>query len=120
MDFMKNHKCDLIISNNCLKINKEYIPCFLKASNKPSCSRIALQRDVEIAPKSEMIVDGKLIDHIDKDFFCLLEGSEKFMSKSGLMIAKVLVNPKFKAIPIRIANVTDKPIKNSKIQSHLV
>lgn len=111
MDFMKIHKCDLFISKNCLRINGEDIPCYLKSDTKPTCCRVALTEDVELAPGSEIVIGGKTLDHIDNDQSCLVEGIDKFVQKTGLLVAKVLVDPKNCRVPIRIANFTDKPVK---------
>ena len=111
MDFMKTQKCDLIISKNCMRIKGEDIPCYMKNSSNTSCCRVALIEDVELSPDTEVVITGKILDHIDRDQSCVVEGVDKFMQKTGLLVAKVLVEPKTGRIPIRIANLTDKPIK---------
>ena len=112
MDFMKTKKCDLMISKGCLKINGENIPCYQKQNMRLfTCCRVALVENVEIPPCSEIVVSGKTLDHIDKDYSCLIEGSENFVQKTGLLVAKSVVDPNTGRIPIRLANLTDKPIK---------
>ena len=80
-----------------------------------TCCRVALVENVEIPHSSEVVVSGKTLDHIDNDYSCLIEGSEKFVQKTGhpshLLVAKSVVDPSTDMIQIRLANLTDKPIK---------
>ena len=43
MDFLKTHKCDLVLTRQILKINGEEILCFANSRNaQPRCCRVAI------------------------------------------------------------------------------
>lgn len=89
IDFMRQNKCDLLISKNQLVINGDKIPCYMKTGSEPACCRVTVCENVTVDPNSEVVVSGKIIDHVDRDSMCLVEGGESFLEKTGLMVAKV-------------------------------
>lgn len=93
IDFMRCHNCDLIVSENMMRINGEKIHCFTKCSDKATCCRVIITENVQIPANSEVIVEGKTIGQMPEKQCCLIEGSENFMQKSGVLVAKVLVEP---------------------------
>ena len=56
-----------------------------------------------------MIVSGRPLDSFDKDSVGILEASEAFASRYGLLVAKALVSPKMGTVPLRLMNVLDQP-----------
>ena len=111
LDFMKQHNCDLMISKKYLTVKGDKIPCYTKSDGKMNCCRVSISKDVVIPPNSEMIVQGKVVDHIEKDKFCLVEGCDSFSDKTGLLVAKTVFDPKQSYVPLRLANFSEKPVK---------
>ena len=110
IDFLSKNGCDVLLSKDHLMLNGEKIACFRNSVDaRSTCCRIALAENIEIPPDCEMIVQGRPIDGFNKDGVGVLEASEAFASRYGLMVAKALVSPKMGSVPLRIMNVQDKP-----------
>ena len=94
MDFLLAHKCDLMLSQQCIKINGEKIMCFLNSSNAaPRCCKVAIQEHVEIPANCEMIVEGVPLGPIHIDTTGLIEAHSLFMQRKGAIVANALVSP---------------------------
>lgn len=110
VDFMEKHKCDVLLSKNCLSINGHKVQCFqISDLNVPTCCRIAIDQQVTVPPESEMIVQGRPIDTLSKGKNCVLETAPSFNEKSGLLVAKALVDPCKGLVPIRVINLSEQP-----------
>ena len=110
MDFLTKHRCDIFSSRNHLLLNGEKIVCFRSSVDAiPSCSRIAVTETVEVLPESEIIVKGWPLDRVDSQSIGVLEATESFVNRSGLLIAKVLVCPEIGSVPLRIMNLNNEP-----------
>ena len=106
-DFLSANDCDVLLSKNHLMLNGERIACFRSSVDaQPTCCRIALTESTEIPPDCEIIVKGRPIDRFDKDGVGILEASEAYGSRYGLMVAKALVCPKMGIVPLPIMNRT--------------
>ena len=110
IDFMMQNKCDLIISKSCLKVKGQEIPCYMSNGSQPVCCRVALVENVSVPPESEIIVLGKPLDNVDRSRAGLVEPHRKFVENTGLMVARVLVDPNYGNIPLRLANMSKEPI----------
>ena len=105
MDFLTANRCELMLARKLMKLNGETICCFANSYEaQPRCYRIALFKQAEIPPGSEMLVKGI----IDKNSTGLLEVFPKFLQNKGLLLAKALVNPSSRTVPVRIANPYDQ------------
>ncbi|CAC5413344.1 unnamed protein product [Mytilus coruscus] len=109
MDFLVTHDCDVLLSQNKLKIKGEIIQCFHYASSAKSCYRVAIQETVNVPPNSEMIVSGESNEPIFRGLAGLIEPNEKFMEKNGLLVARSIVHPEMYNIPLRIININNEP-----------
>ena len=111
MDFMTANKCDLLISKRCLNVNGEQVTCFFFNGKEPVCCRVAVTETVEILAHSEIIVNSKPLGIVGEGSYGLIEPDVKFTEKTGLLVAKVLVDPSRNTLPIRIANFGTEPCK---------
>ncbi|CAC5386056.1 unnamed protein product [Mytilus coruscus] len=109
MDFLVTHDCDVLLSQNKLKIKGEIIQCFHYASSAKSCYRVAIQETVNVPPNSEMIVSGESNEPIFRGLAGLIEPNVKFMEKNGLLVARSIVHPEMYNIPLRIININNEP-----------
>ena len=109
MDFLVAHGCDLLLSKNILKVKGEIIQCFHYASNVKTCCRIAIGETIHVPANSEIVTVGCLKDQIFKDSVGLVESTEKFVQKNGLLVARSIINPLNGKIPLRIINVHSTP-----------
>ena len=72
-------------------LNGERIACFRSSVDaQPTRCSIALTESIEIPPACEIIVKGRPIDRFDKDGVGILEASEAFASRYGLMVTRAL------------------------------
>ena len=111
MDFLTKHRCDMFLSRNHLLLNGEKIACFRSVDALPTCSRIAILETVEVPPECEILVLGKPLDAVDSNGTGVLEATESFIDRSGLLIAKALVCPEYGTVPLRIMNLGNEPCK---------
>ena len=111
MDFLTKHQCDMFLSKNHLLLNGEKIPCFRSSVDAiPSCCRIAVTKTIEVPPESETIVMGRPLDRVDSHSIGVVEATEKFVDRSGLLIAKALVCPETGTVPLCIMNLNNEPV----------
>ncbi|VDI46852.1 Hypothetical predicted protein [Mytilus galloprovincialis] len=89
MDFLVTHDCDVLLSQNKLKIKGEIIQCYHYASSAKSCYRVAIQETVDVPPNSEMIVSGESDEPIFRGLAGLIEPNEKFMEKKWFIGGKI-------------------------------
>ena len=109
MDFLTKHHGDMFLSKNHLILNGENIACFHNSVDAIStCCRIAILESVEVPPESEIIVRGRPMDMIDKNSIGVVEATDRFVDRSGLLIAKALVCPEFGTVPLRIMNLNSE------------
>ena len=114
MDLLTKHRCDMFLSKNYLLLNGKKIACFRSVDALPTCSRIAILETIEVPPECEILVMGQPLDAVDSNGAGVLEASESFINRSGLLIAKALVCPEFGTVPLRIMNLNNEPYKLHK------
>jgi hypothetical protein len=86
-----------------MTVKGDKIPCYMKNSTVSSCCSVSICENTIVDPNSEVIVQAKLLDHVDKDKLCLVEVSDYLSQKAGLIVTKVLVHTKSGTVPTRIA-----------------
>ena len=108
MDFLKDHKCDLLLSKNSLLINKEEVKCFTLAQKSEfSCCRISVRDYTVVPPGSEIIVPGIPIDNPCNHTCAIVEPCQNFVKHKGLLVAKSVVDLTNGVVPLRFVNITD-------------
>ena len=115
MDFLTTQHCDLILAQQCMKLNGEKICCFPNSREaQPTCCRVAISEYVEIPPETEVVVQGFVTGTIDSRKTGVVEVDTKFLQKKELLVAKALVCPADGIIPIRIANPYEEKFQINK------
>ena len=95
MDFLTKHRCDMFLSKNHLILNGGNIACFHNSVDAIStCCRIAILESVEVLPESEIIVRGRPMDMIDKNSTGVVEATDRFVDRNGLLNCKSLSLPR--------------------------
>ncbi|XP_062579683.1 uncharacterized protein LOC134241661 [Saccostrea cucullata] len=110
IDFLTANKCEVLLSKSCLDVQGGKIPYFRYSSEVSACCRISVTENVVVPPGTKMIVPGRSTGHVNK-CAALLEPTNTFVEKQGLMIARSLVNPSKGIVPLRILNLQDEPCK---------
>jgi hypothetical protein len=111
IDFMSSNKCDLIISKNFMTVKGDKIPCYMKNRTVSSCCSVSICENTIVDPNSEVSVQAKLLDHVDKDKLCLIKVSDYLSQKTGLIVTKVLVHTKSGTVPTRIASFSENAVE---------
>lgn len=83
----------------------------MKDSSQSLCCRVSLVDNIVVQPQTEMIVPGKILDNPGQENCCLMEGQKSFMERTGLMVAKTLVNPSLGNVHVRLANLSNQSVK---------
>lgn len=110
IDFLTKHKCDVLLSKNCLDVQGDKIPCFRYSNDVFTCCRIAVSDHAVVPPGTEIIVPGRPMGHISKSPN-VLEPTQHFVEKQGLLIARSLVDPAKGVVPLRVLNLPNEPCK---------
>ena len=115
LDFLRDHNCDLMLTQNCLKIRNDKIRCFASSRDaQPTCCRVFVSEYCIIPPETEMLVQGFITGIIDRRGSGVIEVDTNFLHKKGLLVAKALVSPSDGTIPLRIANPYDESVTLNK------
>ena len=105
-DFLKVQKATLDIDRQILKLRDTDVPCYLE-SRVPSLFRIVLQETVSIPPRSEMFVSGKCLE-AGSEVPLLVETSPRLLGKSGVLVARSLLQSDKGEFPLRLMNVSSE------------
>ena len=112
MDFLTQNKADLLLSRQCLRIQGEEIPCFrFKSNAQATCCRVSVSEDIVVPACSELILMGRPLDVVDNKCHAIVEPSPTFVERTGLLVAKLVVDTTKGVIPLRLANLKDEPYK---------
>ena len=115
LDFLRDHNCGLMLTQNCLKIRNDKIRCFASSMDaQPTCCRVFVSEYCIIPPETEMLVQGFATGIIDRRGSGVIEVDTNFLHKKGLLVAKALVSPSDGTIPLRIANPYDESVTLNK------
>ena len=111
MDFFKSNQCRIDVGRNSVNLNGEDICCFHHDENAPlTVCRIQVKQNTVIPPETETILIGKPVEVINGTIG-IVEPNKQFSERSGLLIAKSLIDVENGNIPIRVANLDTKPCK---------
>ena len=118
MDFLTTHHCDLMLTQQCMKLNGEKIRCFPnRREAQPTCCKVAISEYVNIPPEREVIVHGFVTGTIDRKKTGVVEVDTKFLHKKGLLVAKALVCPLDGTIPYALPIHMSKNFRLTNILS---
>lgn len=113
MDFLMKHQCDVVLSEQCLKLKKSVIPCF-KSEGEAMCCRVVAAVSTCVPANSEVSVRGTVIDINGRSGFVLTEPSEQFGNCCNLLVASSVIDVSGDGVPVRLMNLTDQDIKLHK------
>ena len=107
-DFMLKNECVLNFKKKTLEIDGVPIPFREEIGSVSSC-RVKVASTVTIPPGEEMVLSGRLEKRGKLEKCGIVEPSDNFVSKHGLLVGKTLVDTCNKFIPVRILNLDTKP-----------
>jgi hypothetical protein len=106
MDCLAATNCDVHLR---LCLQGESIPVLQYASNAKSCCRISIRKTTYVPPNTDIFAKGQSMGLISKDIVGLVEHTDRFVNKNGLLFARVIIHLNIEQIPLSIVNVNDTP-----------
>ena len=108
MDFMKANLAFVDVCEAHIWLNGARVSC-LPQKDGSSMFKVSLMDTVTIPPLSETIIEAEVRGA--PTYTCaLIEPCEKFVSKKRVLLAKTVVDPCGKTIPLRLVNLEDRPV----------
>ncbi|KAK3086157.1 hypothetical protein FSP39_014434 [Pinctada imbricata] len=111
LDFLLEHKCTLDLSSMTLAFEDENIQMHLEQDMQ--CCRVSVEETSVIPAHSERIITGQMVPlKADRPlpFYGIVEPSQRFMEKTGVMVGRSLVTASAgESVPIRLMNLSDDP-----------
>ena len=107
LDFLERNHIDILIRDRALKIHDKTIK--LKSLKSTTFARITLKQEVNIPPRSEMIIDGKLQGILS--FGQGLVEPVEIIKGKGLLVAKTLIDTKKNETSLSVINLNNKEVK---------
>lgn len=105
LDFLKNNRCTIDLEKGVLVWDQQKIPIVLHGLL--GVYRVVAKDSISIAPRSEVVCPGRVLDHIPN---CsetgLVEPCEELLGKDKALVAKTLIQDS-EIVPVRLMNVTD-------------
>jgi hypothetical protein len=105
-DFLYEYDCQLNIGRSTITIEGQQMQCVLE-SQMPSVFRVRVCETVEIPPSSEMVMRAETEGGTAGFTTGILEPVQQ---KSGVIIARAVVDPSEKHLLVRAINLTTKPL----------
>ena len=108
MDFIRAYNCSLTLGQGRyeLALNGNVTEC-VRGEELQRCARVAAQVTTVIPPRSESLVQARLIDPCGEASLGVTKGQERFTRRSQLLVAKALVDLTNDVVPLRLFNPTD-------------
>ena len=107
-DFLSQHGCVINFKDGVLEIEGETVSYRESLGCMSSC-RVKVAETVTLAAGEEVVIPGRLIRRGKHSLYGLVEPSDSFVSKHGVLVGKALVDPTNKLIPIRMMNISKEP-----------
>ena len=106
LDFMKLIDCQIDVGQETTVIQGTAIK--LDSLGNVGCSRVIAKEMVQIPPRSEAIIQGKLVEStLGIGRLCIIEPSGNFQKKGNAMVAKTLTYSQ-NTVPVRLMNISDE------------
>ena len=106
LDFMLTHNVVVDIVGMVMHIREKACPLF--KVGKTGCYRVIVSERVPVPSRTEVILEGKLVDwEHGNDSIGIMESSEGFLSSNRGVVARTLVTAGEK-VPIRYANFSNE------------
>ena len=109
MDFLKKYCCVVDIPNALLQFTQWHISVPLNDERESAPGpTISIVQNLQVPPRSEMEVPTQINVAKEVDGTWLIES--RTLRRSGLIVARALVQPKDGKIPVRILNLSSCPV----------
>ena len=109
-DFLKLYNCTIDAGAGRLTVGERQLERLGTDGDKSVGTRVVVADTVVVPASSEKIVMARTSAQTQMSACAIVECSEDFMRRRQLLVARALVNPSNKVIPVRLMNATDRPI----------
>lgn len=113
LDFMDDEECVLYFRTGILEIGEPNRRLKLHRQNGSKCAKIVVAKSLCIPANHEILVSGKITQR-HRNFeepLGTVEQTNSLPEKTGLFVARSLVNTSNSHVPVRIANFTDETVR---------
>ena len=107
-DFMDTHECCIDYKHGCLTIDDLQL-YYKEVGDTLGTCRVKVSETTEILPGEQIILPAKIVKRGHCAPYGLIESSQLFVEKSGLLIGKSLVKSQNKFVPLQVLNISDEP-----------
>ena len=107
-DFLKPHGCNIDHRHECVRIEQVSIYYREVGDTLMMTCRVEVAQTVTIAPGEQAILPANVIKRGKHCPQGLIQASDRFVEKTGLMIGKSLVTNSGNNVPMRVLNLTDE------------
>ena len=106
LDFMKLMDCQIDVGQETMVVQGNAIK--LDSLGYVGCSRVIAKEMVQIPPRSEAIIQGRMVEStLGNGRLCIIEPSDKFLKKGNALVAKTLAYSQ-NTVPLRLMNISDE------------
>ncbi|PIK44772.1 Retrovirus-related Pol polyprotein from transposon [Apostichopus japonicus] len=109
-DFLKLYNCTIDAGAGKLTIGKRQLEQLGTDVDKSVGTRVVVANTVVVPASSEKVVMARTSAQMEMSACAIVECSESFLRRRQLMVARALVDPSKGVIPLRLMNVTDRPV----------
>ena len=90
MDFMAKRECKLDLHHLVMKVQGKEVAMWNEDKSNPQCCRISVPYDMVIPALHEKVIPGRVIRKGNESNLNLIEGTNLFIERTGLLIARSL------------------------------
>jgi hypothetical protein len=104
LDFQRSQNCIIDISKSCILMNNRKVD--LVFEGQIGCYRVATAETVSVPPRSEIVVEGRVNDHIsDHSQIGIIEPTDEFIKTEKGFVEGILVRSRDE-VPLRLMNLS--------------
>ena len=111
LNFMRNHRCDILLRQMKLKINNKHISCFTHETMIHHSCKVVLSETINIPPNSEYIAPARVVNLLHEGEVVILESIPNLNEKHDVLIPKILVKVESGTVPVLYLNLRDEHVK---------
>ena len=104
MDFMAKQECKLDLHHLVMKVQGKEVAMWNEDKSNPQCCRISVPYDMVIPALHEKVISGRVIRKGNESNLNLIEGTNLFIERTGLFVARSLACISSGNVLVRMCN----------------
>ena len=110
MDYLTENECKLDLAQQLLTVQGTIVNLWSQKTG-PRCCKVSVKSNIIIPGNHEKIIEGIVQKRGSENNLNVLEGTQKFTEKYGLLVGKSLVDISKGQVLIRILNLSEKEVE---------